>query len=159
MLKSKQKHRDQKQPIDSSFIKIQQKMALYLTATRFCVYSTNAIGKQCFRNPPNLYWKQVCDLKTSFFKRLQHNIISKGHKTSSKHTTIQWIIASGGILTTKLIFLPMKVAKCDLECTIFKAAQLLRSAAFYILLFCCCCIVFRFRQNCPRLVQIVSILI
>ena len=91
-------------------------MALYLTATRFCVYSTNAIGKQCFRNPPNLYWKQVCDFKTSFFKRLQHNIISKGHKTSSKHTTIQWIIASGGILTTKLILLPN--AKCESEAKI-----------------------------------------
>ena len=100
-------------------------MALYLTATRFCVYNTNAIGKQYFRNPPNLYWKQVCDLKTSFFKRLQHNIISKGHKTSSKPTTIQWIIASGGILTTKLIFLPGKflpIAKCESEAKIVHAS-------------------------------------
>ena len=93
-------------------------MALYLTATRYSVY---AIGKQCFKNPPNLYWKQVYDFKTSFFKRLQHNVISKCQKTSGKHT-IQWIIASGGILTTKLLFLP--IAKCESEAKIVHAADL-----------------------------------
>ena len=96
-------------------------MALYLSATRFCLFGTNIIGKKCFKNPPNLYWKQVYDLKTSFFKRLQHNVISNCHKTSSKHT-IQWIIAGGGILTTKLLFLP--IAKCESVAKIEQSTEL-----------------------------------